>query len=79
MTSMVSWGGQGLVASALNESMSKVSDEDKDPIEVGQAWWTSSTAGLGSSRTISFNDEGYIHSHWQYKDLGFKLRMVLAF
>lgn len=79
MTSMVSWGGQGLVASALNESMSKVSDEDKDPIEVGQAWWTSSTAGLGSSRTISFNDEGYIHSHWQYKDLGFKVRMVLAF
>lgn len=79
MTSMVSWGGQGLVASALNASMSKVSDEDKDPIEVGQAWWTSSTAGLGSSRTISFNDEGYIHSHWQYKDLGFKVRMVLAF
>lgn len=79
MTSMVSWCDQGMVISSLNEAMSKVSDDDKDPIEVGQGWWTSSTAGTGASRNISFNDEGYIHSNWQYKDLTYKLRMVLAF
>ena len=43
-----------LVDSALEadiyEAMSKVSDDDKDPIEVGQGWWTSSTLMCGTGK-----------------------------
>ena len=77
--SMVSWKDQGAVVSSLNGVMTKVAASQKDLFEEGQAWWTSSTAGTGSSRTVSFNDLGFIHSHWQYKDYSYKVRLVLAF
>lgn len=78
-TGQITWGNQGPVIYNMNEVMAKVSSDWKDNFENGQAWWTSSTAGTGASRVVSFNDEEYIHTHWQYKDLGYKLRMVLAF
>ena len=75
----VTWGNQGEVMSALNETMSKVSYDNKDLYEPGGAWWTSSVAGTGAARYVGFNDLGYIHSHWQKKDTSLKARMVLAF
>lgn len=73
------WTDQGEVVKKMNSAMEKVAPGDKDEFFVGGAIWTSSVADTDAARAVSFNNEGYVHCRWAWKDLGYFARAVLAF
>lgn len=73
------WYDMGDVVAKMNVPMEKISAEDKDEFFVGGAIWTSSIADNDAARAVSFNNEGYVHCRWAWKDLGYFARAVLAF
>lgn len=73
------WVDQGAVVEKMNAAMGKIASDDKDEFFAGGAIWTSSVADTDAARAVSFNDEGYVHCRWTWKDLGLFARAVLAF